>query len=463
MTLKNIFIAGKLSGGDGGYPEPTGTKEINITENGTTTENVKDYANAEITVNVSSGGGVPENDVMFYDYDGTVVAAYSAADFANLEALPEKPTHEGLTAQGWTRTLVDAKNYVQSFGKLDIGQNYITTSGNTEIDVEMYDGSLSPRMGLYVQGEVSVDWGDGSSPDTLTGNSISSSPQYASHNYVASGSYTIVLTPVSGDFAIMGGSSGTSLLTDGSSTYSSVYAHCIRRARMGTNVRLGDYAFYNAYLLESITMPRSIKCGISVFRRCRGLRHIVLPVNINVGNYFAAECYSLASVSFSVSHELLNYAFYECHALRRVTDVFVGSSSGNAFQNCYSLMEAYISPAGGSSYKPLESDIFSYDANLTDVSLSDFTSIASSAFSACSSLQTIRFPASVISIQSSVLNNCTSLKSIYFEATTPPTSSGNFWNNVPTDCKIYVPSGTLADYTSASNYPPSSTYTYVEY
>ena len=38
------------------YPEPTGTKQISITQNGTTTENVKDYASAEITVNVQGGG-----------------------------------------------------------------------------------------------------------------------------------------------------------------------------------------------------------------------------------------------------------------------------------------------------------------------------------------------------------------------------------------------------------------------
>lgn len=34
---------------------PTGTKQISITQNGTTTENVADYASAEITVNVSGG------------------------------------------------------------------------------------------------------------------------------------------------------------------------------------------------------------------------------------------------------------------------------------------------------------------------------------------------------------------------------------------------------------------------
>lgn len=35
---------------------PTGTKQISITENGTTTENVSAYANAEITVNVQGSG-----------------------------------------------------------------------------------------------------------------------------------------------------------------------------------------------------------------------------------------------------------------------------------------------------------------------------------------------------------------------------------------------------------------------
>lgn len=36
-------------------PQPSGTKQISITQNGTTTENVASYASAEITVNVASG------------------------------------------------------------------------------------------------------------------------------------------------------------------------------------------------------------------------------------------------------------------------------------------------------------------------------------------------------------------------------------------------------------------------
>jgi hypothetical protein len=52
---------------------------------------------------------------------------------------------------------------------------------------------------------------------------------------------------------------------------------------------------------------------------------------------------------------------------------------------------------------------------------------------------------------------------IVFKNSTPPTVSSNTFTNVPTDCKIYVPEGSLSAYTSANYYPSSSTYTYVEY
>lgn len=43
---------------------PTGTKQITITQNGTTTEDVAAYANAEITVDVQGGGGIGPNDLV---------------------------------------------------------------------------------------------------------------------------------------------------------------------------------------------------------------------------------------------------------------------------------------------------------------------------------------------------------------------------------------------------------------
>ena len=45
---------------------PTGTKQISITQNGTTTEDVTNYASAEITVNVSGGASV--DDILLGSY-----------------------------------------------------------------------------------------------------------------------------------------------------------------------------------------------------------------------------------------------------------------------------------------------------------------------------------------------------------------------------------------------------------
>ena len=58
LAFPSGFVSeiGNIPTGGGGIT-PTGTKEITITENGTTTEDVTNYASAQITVNVPSSGG----------------------------------------------------------------------------------------------------------------------------------------------------------------------------------------------------------------------------------------------------------------------------------------------------------------------------------------------------------------------------------------------------------------------
>lgn len=62
---------------------PTGTKQISITENGTTTEDVTNYANAEITVNVSGGSGYSIDDLAGGSPTGAItVSAQSITAYA---------------------------------------------------------------------------------------------------------------------------------------------------------------------------------------------------------------------------------------------------------------------------------------------------------------------------------------------------------------------------------------------
>lgn len=65
-------------------------------------------------------------------------------------------------------------------------------------------------------------------------------------------------------------------------------------------------------------------------------------------------------------------------------------------------------------------------------------------------------------LTSSLLTGAKWLEEIHFTSTTPPTAASGWYSNIPTTCKIYVPTGYLSTYTSASNYPDPATYTYIE-
>lgn len=59
---------------------PTGTKQISITENGTVTEDVTNYASAEITVDVQSGGGIEDEIIQ-----KTISGSYTNSNVTKIE------------------------------------------------------------------------------------------------------------------------------------------------------------------------------------------------------------------------------------------------------------------------------------------------------------------------------------------------------------------------------------------
>lgn len=61
--------------------------------------------------NSGNGGGkeLTRNDVNFFDYDGTLLYAYTWEEAKNLTELPPLPVHEGLEVREWNYTLEDIK------------------------------------------------------------------------------------------------------------------------------------------------------------------------------------------------------------------------------------------------------------------------------------------------------------------------------------------------------------------
>ena len=104
------------------------------------------------------------------------------------------------------------------------------------------------------------------------------------------------------------------------------------------------------------------------------------------------------------------------------------------------------------------------DYSVEKVVLGDtITTIGNSAFANASKVEEFRIPSSVTSIGTNCFQYAWPSKLI-FEGNTPPSVSSNTFSGLDASrTTIYVPTGTLADYTSAQYYPDSTSFTYVEY
>ena len=273
---------------------------------------------------IPSGGGesAERNGVNFYDYDGTIVDSYSASDFAALSALPDNPTHEGLTAQGWNWSLADAKDYVAKYGKLNIGQMYNTDNGALRLYIHLEEGRLSPVLGLCPNGTLTVDWGDGSATETMTGSSTSTLV-YLGHTYAAGGDYVISVLPSSGSALGFGQRNSSSTVLCKSQTDDvngrRVYLNAIQKVEIPDGVTsIGGYAFNDCYSLASVTIPDGVtSIGSSAFANCASLASVTIPDGVtSIGSSAFQYCYSLASVTIPDG---------------------VTSIGSSAFQYCYGL------------------------------------------------------------------------------------------------------------------------------
>lgn len=404
--------------------------------------------------NGTSGGEssvVTAKDVNFRDYDGTIVHSYTTSEFAALTEMPTNPSHTGLTAQGWNWTLTDAKTYVASYGRLEVGQMYLTASGDTEIDC-VFDNAnfLSPWLAIAVNGTVTVDWGDNTSADTITGTS-DTTLQYQQHTYAQTGEYTIAIHVTSGKFTFYGGNGYVSVLRTvnaaNNRAKSRAYSSAIQHIRLGSGANIGDYAFNYCISLQSVVIPYGMTSVNSYsFYYCYSLKFVVIPNGFTYmgGRGIFGYCYALESVSLprgitSWNDTLFTYCFGLTFVAIPNGGVTLGSSfSATWFSYCYKLKEAILP---------------------NDISISNTGQL----FRECNAMTEITIPSGVSTIGAYAFYNCLSLAAIHFKASSPPTvGSSNAFTSLPANCIIYVPTGSLTDYTTATNYPDSSAYTYIE-
>lgn len=124
-------------------PTPTGTKQISITQNGTTTEDVTNYASVEIEVNVSGGGATLTANistpsiamgaaVYYTDGDGTFHTDYVGEPMSPFE-------------YGWYATLP-----VGTLVVINNGNSALPASGTNIVKKANIVNTTTQHVGAYV-------------------------------------------------------------------------------------------------------------------------------------------------------------------------------------------------------------------------------------------------------------------------------------------------------------------------
>ena len=278
-------------------------KQAIIDKGGTINGDITTWANSITNIPSGGSGGSSsgKGDVTLYDYDGTILHSFSKEEFLALNEMPTLPTQPGLTCQGWNYDITEAKAYVEQYGKLDIGATYITDDGKTRLYIKIAaEGRM--KVPLYfsqtVANGVTIDWGDGSSTQTLSG----TGNKNTTHTYANIGDYCITLTAASGCTLGLGHNSSSYCVMGSTGSEGKVYCNMLQKVEIGSGViSIGDYAFQYCYSLSSVIIPNSItSIGGSAFADCSSLSSVVIPNSVtSIGERVFIGCYGMAFYDFS--------------------------------------------------------------------------------------------------------------------------------------------------------------------
>lgn len=379
-------------------------------------------------------------DVLFIDYDGTVLYTYTIEEVQALTELPPLPSRDGLVCQGWNYDLETLKGQNRA---ITVGAMYTTNDGKTRIYIQLEEGRTSPMLGCCPDGTVTIDWGDGSAPDTLLGSSLTTLEYTGAHEYPSGGEYVITLT-VDGTVSFAGVSKdiegGSALLcfTNAQDIANHGYQAAIRKIEIGDNVPyFYRWAFARCFCLSAISIPKTTQLSTTnahkeAFAYCTNLRAVVIPngtTMIPQGTF--SNCHGLKHISIPNSLRIVqNYVFEYCHSLTRLPlPNSLESIMNYSIRQCLSLRKVVIP----SKIIRIYGSTFDYDYALSRVEVEGtLVEIQNFSFRNCESLAVLD------------LRHCTSIPT----ATTSALTGLRPANGL----KIYVPAALAEDWKAATNW-----------
>lgn len=344
-----------------------------------------------------------EKDFNFYDYDGTLLHAYTRGEMWSLDELPPLPPHEGLVAQGWTHTLEE----LQGLSRAIVGATYTTDDGRSRFYLEIPDEAHSEISITFYQSDtagVTVNWGDAIATHIESG-SVTMTHKYSPKSYPAK--YLMTFRVNQGTLKFVN--------TLNTNMFGPTLAHMsiVKKIELGNSVEIGEYGLHKFYHAESITIPQGIKEFASdAFAYCANITFLAIPRGVEDLKYASlGYCYRLRRVAIpeTVSN-IRDNVTYACRSL----DVLVlpeylsNFGSWNLQNTCVKSLEL------PNNVRDVQDGLCRYDSSLTDVTLSPSTKlIGSTAFASCAALSKIALPDTITLISLNAFNGCESLTEIH--------------------------------------------------
>ena len=222
---------------------------------------------------------------------------------------------------------------------------YITVPANSMPDRPPPRNEVPLYIQQSVANGVTIDWGDGSAPETLPG----TGKVNTTHTYDKAGDYVISLDPAEDCKLGFGENSVSTCILGPVSDNNRVYMGMLSKVHIGKNVQeIGMASFIYCNSLTHVFMDSSVKSiGNYSFRYCESLKTVNAPKELlEIGTSAFEDCKSLSLINFPDNLlEIKKYAFRSCYSFSSmVIPEKVSSIYEYAFGSCYGVKEYHFLP-----------------------------------------------------------------------------------------------------------------------
>ena len=182
---------------------------------------------------------------------------------------------------------------------------------------------------------------------------------------------------------------------------------------------IGDYAFAGCISLETVNkngisgadiLPSSLeKIGAAAFSNCKAISALTIPESVTeIGEYAFNLCTSLKTLTINADlASIPEGAFHGSYITDLVINGTVGNVNATAFEGCTRIKSAVVPMIVATSLPT---------TTLTNLRITDGTSVDVDAFKDASRLAVVYLPDSVTVIESGAFENCVSLRTVIFGA-----------------------------------------------